>query len=96
MTATGLAVRKIATDYPYPTCAETIKRATVKCRFCGAQLAPAPGGAGTPSPERIARGPRSHTHVDQEPLKSNDNSSASTIMIVLAVVVGLIMMFGLM
>jgi len=35
--ATGLAVRKVADTVSCPSCAETIKRAAKRCRFCGAE-----------------------------------------------------------
>ena len=38
LTATGTAVKLESTDYACPVCAETIKRAATKCRFCGADL----------------------------------------------------------
>jgi hypothetical protein len=39
--ATGLAVRKLSDEVACATCAEMIKRAAVKCRFCGAERSPA-------------------------------------------------------
>ncbi len=38
LTATGTAVKLESTDFPCPVCAETIKRAAAKCRFCGTEL----------------------------------------------------------
>jgi hypothetical protein len=38
LTAKGEAVILESDDYACPICAETIKRAAVKCRFCGADL----------------------------------------------------------
>jgi hypothetical protein len=38
MKATGLAVRRVSDDIACPICAEKIKRAAKKCRFCGAEL----------------------------------------------------------
>lgn len=35
---TGLAVRRISDERQCPTCAETIKKAALKCRFCGHDL----------------------------------------------------------
>ncbi len=36
--AEGEAVVFESTDYPCPVCAEQIKKAAKKCRFCGAEL----------------------------------------------------------
>lgn len=89
MKATGLAVRRQTDDMPCPVCAETIKRAAKKCRFCGSDLSQAPVAAGaeidaTASP-RIPKqpwaasppGPRKpkphHAPPPQEPLRSTDN-----------------------
>ena len=38
LTATGTAVVLESEDRSCPVCAETIKRAAIKCRFCGADL----------------------------------------------------------
>jgi predicted RNA-binding Zn-ribbon protein involved in translation (DUF1610 family) len=41
MTGTGLAVIRESDTVACPHCAEMIKRAATKCRFCGEQVAPA-------------------------------------------------------
>lgn len=67
--ATGLAVRRLSDERQCPMCAETIKRAAVKCRFCGADLeaetaSPTAGPAASqPTPQAI----------EQEPLRDNNN-----------------------
>jgi hypothetical protein len=38
MKGTGLAVRKLSDEISCPMCAETIKRAAVKCKHCGADI----------------------------------------------------------
>ena len=39
LTATGEAVVMESDEMPCPVCAESIKRAAQKCRFCGAEIA---------------------------------------------------------
>lgn len=97
MKATGLAVRRISDEIVCPVCAETIKRAARKCRFCGADLATA-DGASASSPSRIQSQPRidagaqpwassPHTRhmapspISQEPLRSTDNPARWIIII---------------
>ena len=105
--ATGLAVRKVSTDIPCPVCAETVKRAAKKCRFCGADLTSSAVGAGVgaaaahgdPELIRLAspgsmrpRNPKPHQYP-HEPLKSTDNNSR-TFLIVFAVIVAVLMLIG--
>jgi hypothetical protein len=76
MKATGLAVQRESEEMPCPVCAETIKRAAAKCRFCGADLA-ATGGQQviqrTGSRTQSSATPQRSAASLQEPLKSNDN-----------------------
>jgi hypothetical protein len=41
LTATGVAVRVLSDETTCPLCAETIKRAAVRCKHCGADLSTA-------------------------------------------------------
>jgi predicted RNA-binding Zn-ribbon protein involved in translation (DUF1610 family) len=81
MKATGLAVKKIASDYACPNCAETIKRAAKECRFCHAKLDPPEAVAGPASGAK-----RTAASVLAEPMKSNDNSAVPWILAALAVI----------
>lgn len=86
MKATGLAVKRLADTYACPNCAEQIKLAALQCRFCGTFVEP-PRATSSPTPSTAPR--------QADVLKSNDNKGASTVLIVIAVVVGLIMLFGI-
>jgi hypothetical protein len=99
---TGLAVKKVSTDTQCPVCAETIKRAAKKCRFCGADLATmnvgtSPVTTGDPI-QRIRQAvpqrsvPKPH-HYTQEPLKSTDNNRGLLIAVVVIAVV--LMLIGM-
>lgn len=71
MKATGVAVIRESEERTCPICAETIKRAAVKCRFCGADIEPEPDPAAADG-EGAATFPNEISpHV--EPLKDNNN-----------------------
>lgn len=75
MTGTGLAVKRESEDMPCPICAEPVKRAALKCRFCGAELngprtEPLPTTTVRTRPGASAPQPRPHL---QEPLRSTNN-----------------------
>jgi hypothetical protein len=73
---TGLAVRKISDERQCPFCAETIKRAAVKCRFCGEDVSHTAALAEVGSSIREASSQpvavSRVTHINQEPLRSSD------------------------
>jgi hypothetical protein len=82
----GLAVTKLADDMPCPQCAETIKRAAKRCRFCGTDI---PEAASVAS--ESARRPTFQTReIETEPLRSSDNLPVMVIVIA-AVALGLIL-----
>ena len=96
MRASGLAVRKASEDYPCPSCAETIKRAAARCRFCGEALTPYTGAiaAGPASTRAASASPRAL--VSDEPLKSSNAATGWTVVVViLAAIWMLVMMSGL-
>lgn len=67
----GLAVRRVSDEMPCPVCAETIKRAALKCRFCGAEI-PRPTPV-EPVAQSTAPAPAASAAVNQEPMRSSDN-----------------------
>jgi hypothetical protein len=84
MKATGLAVRRISDEVQCSVCAETIKRAAKKCRFCGAEVSGADAAqtngatvgeqTATNPPAAVSSAPTQRRPVPAEPLKSTDNS----------------------
>lgn len=92
MTGTGLAVIRESDTATCPHCAETIRRAATKCRFCGEPVAFA-------SDERVqeaVRGQSSHagqaTSVSQPPLEETNNPIAWIVVSALVLVVFIIIM----
>jgi ribosomal protein L40E len=74
MKGTGLAVQRIADEKACIVCAETIKRAATKCRFCGADQPEAAASQAAAKPGASApTGPRVNTAPHAEPLKETNN-----------------------
>lgn len=71
MTATGLAVKRQSDEVACPSCAELIKRAARKCRFCGTEIDPAehPAAATAEAPA-----PAAGVTIPEEPLKATNNT----------------------
>jgi hypothetical protein len=76
MTGTGLAVIRESDTVTCPHCAEPIKRAATKCRFCGEAVTPdvasSPTGVAAPSGFE-AQGRAPEYHPEQPPLEETNN-----------------------
>lgn len=73
MKGTGLAVIRVSDEIACPTCAETIKRAAKKCRFCGSEAEDNFQGA-VPPVSAVAPTPAPVDLVDQmEPMRETNN-----------------------
>jgi predicted RNA-binding Zn-ribbon protein involved in translation (DUF1610 family) len=75
MTGTGLAVIRESDTIDCPQCAETIKRAATKCRFCGEAVTPPSTGErladATAEPDSEPSAPE--YQPDQPPLEETNN-----------------------
>lgn len=76
----GLAVSKVSDDIPCPQCAESVKRAAKRCRFCGTEM---------PESAEMVSGPlptSSPGNGDPEalpaPLRSSDNTPTIAIVVI--------------
>ncbi len=75
MKGTGLAVKKISDDVTCPFCAETVKRAAIKCKHCGAELSQKPQTTIEPA---LVRHPTitpvsTNNGMNREPLRETNN-----------------------
>lgn len=86
MKATGLAVIRESDEIPCPDCAETIKRAAKRCRYCGAEVtAPVEHESAVSQPQRM---------IDDEPLRGTNNPQMFMIIAVCAAVLFMLIAIG--
>jgi|GEM_PF-846127 len=88
MRGSGLAVHRLSDEVVCPVCAERIKRAAIKCRFCGADV-PRPSAA---SAEATPMEPSDEAQFEENASSTGPHRSASGLVTFLgvAVVIGLI------
>lgn len=90
--ATGLAVVREPDDRICPTCAETVKRAAAKCRFCGTDLEPmTPSDESTVMDKKVVAPQQDASEI--EPLTDNNNPAIVISLIFVALFV-ILMMIG--
>lgn len=96
MKGTGLAVRKLSDDRACPFCAEKIKRAAVKCRHCGEDVAPVDQMAKTANASESAipvSAPVTSNYATKEPLKETNNPQmwliVGTVFFVILMLIGM-------
>jgi hypothetical protein len=73
MTGTGLAVVRESDTVECPYCAETIKRAATKCRFCGEAVEPPVQNAADAGSGLISQSGGVDYQPDQPPLEETNN-----------------------
>lgn len=91
MTGTGLAVVRQSDDVDCPHCAETIKRAAIKCRFCGEAVEPTVSQSASHGGTVLGGEPVSQNVPQQPPLEETNNP----ILWMIAVAVFVILAFAL-
>jgi hypothetical protein len=94
MRGTGLAVRRVADERPCPACAETIKAAAIKCRFCGADVEPLTSTASSaPAPATLGAShpaPAGTAADALPPLRSTNNPQGWLIAVAVLVLLGVL------
>lgn len=74
MKGTGLAVKKTSDEMVCPICAETIKSAAKKCRFCNAEIGPSEvNEEETPAANETENASPTQPMSEQEPLRETNN-----------------------
>lgn len=73
MKGTGLAVIRVSDEISCPVCAETIKRAASKCRFCGTEIEAQVEAPKVETASVAITADSADRSVDLEPLRETNN-----------------------